>query len=78
MATVTVLRWPGGGDNISITRISIKEGKKDGDFYKFAWGSTYCWPWRWKVKKVKQRALSVWACQTKARQEDINFLRVIR
>ena len=36
MATVTVLRRPGGGDNISIMRISIKEGKKDGDFYKFA------------------------------------------
>lgn len=36
MATVTVLGWPEGGDNISITRISIKSGKKDGDFYKFA------------------------------------------
>lgn len=33
IATVTALAWPGGGDNISITRISMKTGKKDGDFY---------------------------------------------
>lgn len=34
MATVIALGWPGGGDNTSITRISLKIGKKDGDFYK--------------------------------------------